>query len=83
MAYSMTASGLGFDPEDPKPEAIVIEDIAHALSNICRFGGHTGSFYSVAQHSVLVSLHTNAKFARAGLMHDASEAYIGDIIRPV
>lgn len=83
MSYSMTASGLGFDSEDPQPDAITIEDIAHALSNICRYGGHTGSFYSVAQHSVLVSLHTDAKFARVALMHDASEAYIGDVIRPV
>jgi uncharacterized protein len=79
-----TYSGVKFYPFDPRPEEVCLDDIAHALSNICRFTGHTNKFYSVAQHSVLVSeiLSTN-ELALAGLFHDASEAYICDIARPI
>jgi hypothetical protein len=87
-----TFSGKRFFVFDPRPEEINIDDIAHALSNICRYGGHCSYFYSVAQHSVHVSevlegigadgIDRNLLTA-VGLIHDAAEAYTGDIIRPV
>lgn len=81
--WMQTATGRQFWPLDPDPDDICIEDIAHALSNMCRYGGHTLSFYSVAQHSVIVSRHCPQSLRLTGLLHDASEAYIADIIRPV
>lgn len=68
---------------DPDPDDIELEDIAHALSNLCRFNGHSRTFYSVAQHSVLVSKLVPEKDALAGLMHDAGEAYFGDMSSPL
>ena len=79
--WIQTYTGLRFYPFEPDPENVCIEDIAHALSLICRFGGHCKQFYSVAQHSVLVSL--NCPHPLHGLLHDAEEAYIGDVCRPV
>lgn len=77
-------SGERFYPLNPRPEEIFIEDIAHALSNLCRYGGHCSEFYSVAQHSVLTSLHLgDGPLGQWGLLHDGTEAYIGDIIRPL
>lgn len=80
--WFVTFEGMKFYRLDPRPEDICIEDIAHALSHVCRFGGHSRKFYSVAQHSVLVSdLCHVATFQ--GLMHDATEAYCGDMVRPL
>ena len=81
--WMQTASGQQFYPLEPVLETITIEDIAHALSNICRFGGHTRWHYSVAQHSYLVSHVCDPQDALWGLLHDASEAYIGDVIQPL
>jgi uncharacterized protein len=80
--WIQTFSGRRFSPIKPNPDAIVIQDIAQALSNICRFTGHC-SFYSVAQHSVLVSYICNQENALYGLLHDASEAYCQDIASPI
>lgn len=78
-----TYSGLPFWPMSPKPEDVRIDDIAHALSQLCRFAGHTRAFYSVAQHSVLVSLLCDPQDALWGLLHDAPEAYLCDLASPV
>lgn len=83
LTWIQTYTGRRFTPTDPLVNAIVLEDIAHPLSMQCRFSGHTDHFYSVAQHSVLVSYICDAKDALWGLLHDASEAYIVDIPRPV
>ena len=81
--WIQTRSGRKFFPITPDPEAIDIGDIAHALSNICRYTGHVSRFYSVAEHSVWVSMFVPAQDALAGLLHDASEAYLCDVARPV
>lgn len=85
--YNMgTASGKPFWPLDPQPEDVRIEDIASHLARICRFNGALRDcvgHYSVAQHSVLVSLNVPPAYAFEGLMHDAAEAYTGDMIKPL
>lgn len=68
---------------NPKEDQIDIEDIANALANECRFGGHTRSFYSVAEHSILVATLCKKENQLAGLLHDASEAYLRDIASPI
>lgn len=78
-----TYSGRRVHILSPRPEDIDIADIAHALAHVNRFGGHTRRFYSVAEHSVLVSRLVPPEFVFQGLMHDASEAYLGDVIRPL
>lgn len=91
----LTYTGATIYPLDPREDEVNIYDIAHALANICRYTGHVSSFYSVAQHSVLVSEACEDRVARPheqeetkqmaleGLMHDASEAYLGDVARPI
>ena len=78
-----TFTGKKFYPLDPRPEEIDVNDIVHALSHQCRFVGHCTSFYSIAQHSVLVSLLCNPDDALFGLLHDAAEAYLVDIPSPL
>lgn len=70
-------------PFEPKPELICLEDIAHALSQQCRFSGHTSRFYSVAEHAWLCSQYAPTHLAAEALMHDAAEAYLIDIPRPL
>jgi len=82
-AWIQTHSGRRFNPLQPNPDAIVIQDIAHSLSMQCRFSGHCKDFYSVAQHSVLVSYICDSQDAFWGLMHDATEAYLIDVPRPL
>jgi uncharacterized protein len=82
-AWIQTHSGRRFTPTNPHVDAIVIQDISHALSMQCRFSGHCKKFYSVAQHSVLVSYICDSQDALWGLMHDASEAYLVDVPRPL
>jgi uncharacterized protein len=87
-AWIETHSGVEFHPFNPQDSEIVSEDIAHALSQICRFTGHTKWFYSVAQHCIICAemarLQGCAPLVQLrALLHDASEAYICDISRPV
>jgi len=77
-----TLTGRHVDILDPDPSEMNIEDIAHALSNTNRFGGHLRKPYSVAQHCVLMSYLCPPELAFECLMHDAHEAYIGDMPSP-
>lgn len=83
-----TFSKVRFNPLNPKKEDILVDDIAHALSLMTRANGHFPEFYSVAQHSIFCCEEALARgysnrVALACLLHDASEAYMADIIRPV
>lgn len=79
-----TNSGLYINVFKPKPEMICVEDIAHALAGLPRFGGHLNRHYSVAQHSVLSArMAKTKKDKRAALFHDASEAYMLDMPTPI
>jgi 5'-deoxynucleotidase YfbR-like HD superfamily hydrolase len=78
-----TYSGKYLNVFSPRPEDIDIVDIAHGLSHMCRFGGHTKKYYSVAEHSIFVCNSLPSPKKLAGLMHDASEAYLLDIPTPI
>jgi hypothetical protein len=78
-----TLTGKIFYPLKPTPESICISDIAGALSKMCRFGGHCAKFYSVAEHCVHVATQAPEHLKLTALMHDASEAYLVDIPRPI
>lgn len=81
--WMQTFTGRAYWPIDPRPEEVCIEDIAHSLSMLCRYTGHCRRFYSVAEHSVNVSRLVPPECAFPGLMHDATEAYVNDIARPL
>lgn len=91
MTWVQTYTGVRFDLLDPKPGMVSLTDIAVSLSRQARYNGHTRHPYSVAQHSCLVAdiseilgkeSTTRWSFGAHGLMHDAAEAYIGDIVTP-
>lgn len=82
----LDGTGRRFYPLDPRPKDVTIDDIAHALSNVCRWGGRVREFLSVAQHSVHVAQiveRTRPQHALRALLHDAAEAYLGDIATPI
>lgn len=79
----VTVKGRMFNFAHPGEFEYDIEEIAHALSNVCRFSGHVAKLYSVAQHSVLVSAMVKPGYALEGLLHDATEAFLGDVSTPL
>ncbi len=79
--WLQTFTGRQVWPYDPRPEDVCLEDIAHALSMLCRFTGHSMVFYSVAQHSVLTSEICSPENTLIALLHDATEAYLADMGR--
>lgn len=89
-AWAQTYTGVAFRPWTAEPDDVVLEDIAHSLAYQCRYNGHTREFYSVAQHAVLLASYAlnhapsdALELAYWCLFHDAAEAYIGDMVRPV
>lgn len=78
-----TINNHSIDLENPSIDSIDIYDIANALSLICRFGGQIERFYSVAQHPLLVAALAPRELKREALLHDASEAFLGDVIKPL
>lgn len=81
--WMQTYTGRRFWPFDPRPEDVDLEDIARALSCIARFGGHARAFYSVACHSLFVASLVDEPLRAHALLHDAHEAYLGDVIAPM
>lgn len=75
-------SGAWFDLLDPASSEFTIDDIAHGLAHTCRYAGQADGFYSVAEHSILVS-EVALGHEYAALLHDAAEAFIGDVTRPL
>ncbi|WP_114152805.1 phosphohydrolase [Chromobacterium haemolyticum] len=78
-----TVSGRYVDLLHPSPSDIEIHDIAHHLAHLCRFGGACRQFYTVAEHSVRVAAILPPRLKLAGLLHDATEAYVGDVVTPL
>lgn len=88
MSYITTYTGRHFDPINPDPELILIEDIAHALSLLCRGNGHVTTFWSVGEHCICCAKEAlkrelSDKVVLACLLHDASESYMSDVPRPL
>jgi|GEM_PF-141202 len=88
MSYICTATGVHFDPVHPDPDKISIKDIAHSLAYLCRGGGHSRIFYSVAQHCIACAREAaqrglSERIQLGCLLHDAAEAYIQDVTRPL
>ncbi|WP_317201710.1 phosphohydrolase [Janthinobacterium sp.] len=81
--YVSTFSGNRFYPREPRIDRVAIEDIAHGLAYQCRFNGQTREFYSVAQHSLVVAALVPPHLRLAALLHDAAEAYLGDMVKPL
>ena len=81
--WFLTFRGVQFWPLDPRADEVLLEDIAHALSRVCRYGGHCLDWYSVAQHSIFVADLVPQPLKLHALLHDAEEAYTGDLIRPL
>lgn len=91
--WMLTSTGRAYWPMDPRAEDVNIVDIAHSLAMQCRYGGHCRLFYSVAEHSVHMSRliggephgdrPNNIEFALIALLHDATEAYVSDVPRPL
>jgi uncharacterized protein len=81
--YVSTFSGNRFYPLEPRIDHVAIEDIAHGLAYQCRFNGQTCEFYSVAQHSLIVASLVPPQLQLAALLHDAAEAYLGDMVKPL
>ncbi len=86
--YMKTYLGIKLNPLNPDEKDIRIEDIAHALSYICRGNGQVSHFYSVGQHCInaakeAIAREESSRVILAALLHDASEAYMSDVIRPI
>lgn len=81
--YVSTFSGNRFYPLRPHIDRVAIEDIAHGLAYQCRFNGQTREFYSIAQHSLIVASLVPPALRLAALLHDAAEAYLGDMVKPL
>ena len=81
--YISTYLGNRFYPLEPRIDKVEIEDIAHGLAFQCRFNGQTCDFYSVAQHSLIVVDLVPDELKLAALLHDAAEAYLGDLVKPL
>ncbi len=81
--YVSTFLGNRFYPLEPRIDRVAIEDIAHGLAYQCRFNGQTCEFYSVAQHSLVVASLVPPALRLAALLHDAAEAYVGDMVKPL
>uniref|UniRef100_A4XZH2 Phosphohydrolase n=1 Tax=Ectopseudomonas mendocina (strain ymp) TaxID=399739 RepID=A4XZH2_ECTM1 len=83
MSWIITRTGKRFDLLEPAAHMVDPTDIAHALSMQCRFNGHVKSFYSVAQHCLVVAELVPVQYQLEALLHDATEAYVGDLVSPL